>query len=239
MRGLLKTENLNAGYNKLHILFDVNFQAEKEKITTIVGPNGSGKSTFLKALMGLINIYSGKIIFMNEDITNLPPHKKVSKGIAYVPQTDNVFKTLTAEENLKLAGHDLDEGQLKDRLEQIFSIFTDVKSFLKKKVYQLSGGQRQMLAISLALMRKPQYILMDEPTAQLAPKIVVEVLKKIVELRDQLKLGVVLVEQNTKKALSISDTAYLFVSGRVYMSSSPQEMLSNAEIRKIFLGLGA
>ncbi|MEM0373476.1 MAG: ABC transporter ATP-binding protein [Sulfolobaceae archaeon] len=234
---MLEAKEVNAGYGKLHIIFDINFSADKRQIVAIVGPNGSGKSTFLKTLIGLTNILSGKIFLMGNDITKWPPHRRSREGLAYVAQIDNVFKSLTVEENLKLASFDLDESEFKDRLESIFSIFPQLKDIFKKRVYQLSGGQRQMVAFSLALIRKPKFVLLDEPTAQLAPKVASEVFKKIVEMRDSLGVGVVLVEQNARKALEIADKAYLFVSGKVYFEGPSHTLLNHPELGKLFLGL--
>jgi branched-chain amino acid transport system ATP-binding protein len=229
---------LNAGYGKLQILFDVNFSVNKKQIVSIVGPNGSGKSTFLKSVVGLANVISGKVVYMEYDITRWAVHKRAKSGLVYVPQLDNVFRSLTVEENLKLAAYDLEQSEYQDRLESIFALFPQLKDILKKSVYKLSGGQRQMLALSLGLIRKPNILLLDEPTAQLAPKLASEVLNKVLEIRDLIGLGVVLVEQNAKKALEIADRVYLFVSGRVFFEGDPKELLANPQLGKIFLGLG-
>ncbi len=234
---MLRTEQLNAGYGKLHILYDVMFEAPRREITVVVGPNGSGKSTLLKALFGLATIYSGRIVFEDNDITKLPPHLRARLGIAYVPQTDNVFTTLTVEENLRMAGYLLPPQELKDRIDLVLDVFPTLRQYLKRKAGTLSGGERQMLAIAMCLIRNAKLLLLDEPTAQLAPKIATYVLNKIVELRDRLGLTIVLVEQNAKKALEIGDKAYLLVSGRVVFSGKAQELLEHRELGKLYLGL--
>jgi branched-chain amino acid transport system ATP-binding protein len=234
---MLISEDLSAGYGKFQILFNVNFKALKGELVVIVGPNGSGKTTFLRALIGLATIYSGRVLLQDREITRMKPHERVKLGLAYVAQTENVFRTLTIMENLRIAGYDLDEGDFKSRLESVFVIFPQLKESLNRKVNQLSGGQRQMLAISLVLMKNPKIILLDEPTAQLAPKVALEVLGKIRQMVNELGLGVILVEQNAKKALEIGDKAYLFVSGRVSFEGQPSSLVSNPEMSKLFLGV--
>ncbi len=234
---MLKVSQLNAGYGKLHILYDIDFEAPRREITIVVGPNGSGKSTLLKALFGLATIYSGKIELENRDITRLPPHKRARLGLAYVPQTDNVFTTLTVEENLRMAGYLLEPHELKERIDLVLDIFPTLKEYLKKRAGALSGGERQMIAIAMCLIRDAKMLLLDEPTAQLAPKIATYILNKIVELRDRLGITIVLVEQNAKKALEIGDKAYLLVSGRVAFRGRAQELLEHRELGKLYLGL--
>ncbi|AEF96126.1 Fe(3+)-transporting ATPase [Methanotorris igneus Kol 5] len=234
---MIKVENLSAGYGKLQILFEVNASAEKGKITTIVGPNGSGKSTFLKTLFGLTTIYSGKIYFKDEDITNLPPHKKTQRGLAYLPQTNNVFANLTVEENLKIAGYLLPKDEIKDRIDLALSVFPELKNILKRKAGQLSGGQRQFLAMATALVRKSEVLMLDEPTAQLSPKLAETIFNKILELRDDYGLTILLVEQNAKRALEISDRGYMLVSGRVAYEGSAKGLLESEKFKSYFLGL--
>ncbi len=234
---MLRTEDLNAGYGKLHILYDIDFEAPKREITVVVGPNGSGKSTLLKALFGLASIYSGKIYLEDRDITKLPPYRRARLGLAYVPQLDNVFASLTVEENLKMAGYLLEPRELKDRIDLVLDLFPNLRKYLKRKAGTLSGGERQMLAIAMCLIRDARILLLDEPTAQLAPKIATYILEKIVELRDRLGITIVLVEQNAKKALEVGDRAYLLVSGRVVFNGKAQELLEHKELGKLYLGL--
>ena len=234
---MLRTENLNAGYKELHVLFDVNTTFEDNKITAIVGPNGSGKSTLLKSIFGLATIHSGKIIFGEKDITNVPPHDKTKLGIAYLPQVDNVFTNLTVEENLKIAGYTVEENEFENRFETALEVFPTLKNYLKKRAGTLSGGERQFLAISTALIRKAKILMLDEPTAQLAPKFAEEIFEKIIELRDKFKLTLILVEQNIKRALEISDRAYFLISGRIVFSGKADELLQHEKFADFCLGI--
>ena len=236
---IIKVKNLNAGYGKLQILFDVNATIEKGKITTVVGPNGSGKSTFLKTLFGLTRIYSGEIIFKDKDITKVPPHQKARMKIAYLPQTNNVFANLTVEENLKIAGYVLDKDKVKERIEVALSVFPELKDILKRKAGTLSGGQRQFLAMGMALVRDAEVLMLDEPTAQLSPKLAEVIFEKIIEMRDGFGLTILLVEQNAKRALEISDNGYMFVSGKVAFEGTAEELLNHEKFKEYSLGITA
>lgn len=230
-------KNLYSGYGKLKVLFDVNLTAEQRNIVAVVGPNGAGKTTLLNSILGLADVYSGQIIFEGQDITKLSPYKKARLGIAYVPQSGNVFSELTVYENLLLAGYQLDKSEVKDRIDEVLDIFPKLKEMLHRRAGTLSGGERRMLAIGMGLMKKPKILLLDEITTDLAPIIVKTVLNKVVELRDRLKITIVLVEQYAKRALEISDKAYLLVSGRIRFEGKPEELLKNEELVKLYLGL--
>ncbi|EHP89510.1 ABC transporter related protein [Methanotorris formicicus Mc-S-70] len=236
---MIKVKNLNAGYGKLQILFDVDAKIEKGKITTVVGPNGSGKSTFLKTLFGLTKIYSGEIEFKGKDIAKLPPHIKARMKIAYLPQTNNVFANLTVEENLKIAGYVLDKDKVKEGIEIALNVFPELKDILKRKAGTLSGGQRQFLAMGMALVRDAEVLMLDEPTAQLSPKLAELIFEKIIEMRDNFDLTILLVEQNAKRALEISDNGYMFVSGRVAFEGTAEELLNHEKFKEYSLGITA
>ena len=235
---MLHTEKLNAGYKELHILFDVDVDIEKNKITTVVGPNGSGKSTLLKSIFGLTTVYSGRVVFRDEDITNLQPHNRTKKGIAYLPQIENVFGNLTVEENLKIAGYTLEKSETKYRIALALDVFPELVRYMKKRAGALSGGERQFLAIATALVRKAELLMLDEPTAQLSPKMAGIIFEKIVELRDRLKLTILLVEQNITGALEISDNAYLLASGRVVFGGKAKELLKHDKFEEFCMGVG-
>jgi branched-chain amino acid transport system ATP-binding protein len=185
----------------------------------------------------LATVHSGKVIFKGEEITRIPPHEKTKLGLAYLPQIENVFVNLTVEENLKIAGYILEKDELKDRIDLALDIFPELKYHINRKAGTLSGGERQFLAIAMALVKKSELIMLDEPTAQLSPKLAEVVFEKIIELRDRLGLTILLVEQNVKRALEISDKAYMLISGRVVFEGRAQELLEHEKFEKYCMGL--
>jgi len=237
MGAILRTEKIDAGYGKLQILFDVSVNFEENGITAIVGPNGSGKSTLLKTIMGFTKIYKGRVYFENRDITGKPPHAVTKMGISYLPQVGNVFTTLTVYENLRLAGYTLDESELNDRMEQVLTFFPVLKDYMEKKVGRLSGGERQMVAMGMALIRNPKVMLFDEPSANLAPILAKKVVGEVKRLRDELGITIVIVEQIVKLALEIAEEAYLLVSGTVRYSGDANELLNHPDFGKMYLGI--
>lgn len=226
-----------AGYGKLRVLFDINMSIPLNSITAIVGPNGAGKTTLLNSIYGLADVYEGKVLLNGLDVTKIKPYNKARLGIAYIPQMFNIFTELTVYENLILAGYQLDRNEIKDRIEWILELFPRLQEFLHRKAGTLSGGERRMLAIAMGLMKNPRILLLDEITTDLAPILVKKVLNTIIELRDKLKLTIVLVEQYAKRALEISDKAYLLVSGKIRFEGSPGDLLENKELAKLYLGL--
>jgi branched-chain amino acid transport system ATP-binding protein len=232
---LLTIEKLNAGYKTLQILFDVTITAPRNLLTVVVGPNGSGKSTLLKTVFGLTKIYSGKVFLDGLDITGLPPHKVAEKGIAYLPQVDNVFSNLTVYENLLIAGYGLKRDE--DAVTDVLEMFPHLKTYRNRKAAEMSGGERQMLAIAMALIRKPKLMLFDEPTGNLSPKMATQILNVIKELRDSHGKTIILAEQNAKKALEIGDKAVLLVSGRPVYEGDSRTLLQHEELGKLYLGI--
>jgi branched-chain amino acid transport system ATP-binding protein len=237
MSNVIEIENLNAGYGKTHILFDVSLNVEEGTICSILGPNGSGKSTVLKTIFGLTNIYSGSVRFKGQDITGMKPYKIARLGIAYLPQVDSVYLNLTVKENLMMAGYILQKDELEERIRYVQEVFPTLKNYLERKLITLSGGERQIVVMAMALMREPSLMMFDEPTAHLAPKIANQIFEKIKELNKNFNITVILVEQNVKKALEESDTAYLLVSGRINYYGSSKDILMNEQLGKLFLGL--
>lgn len=202
----------------------------------MVGPNGSGKSTLLKSIFGFTTIYNGKVMLEGEDVTHLPPHEKTKLGIAYLPQTDNVFTELTVRENLVIAGYILDENEYLDRLELALNVFPELKDKMDRKAGMLSGGERQFLGIASALIRRARVQMLDEPTAMLSPKFASEVFERILSLRDELGLTIVLVEQNVIKALEVSDNALMLIGGKVAFSGTAKELLEHEKFERFVVG---
>ncbi|MEM1655389.1 MAG: ABC transporter ATP-binding protein [Nitrososphaerota archaeon] len=234
---MIKVSDLNAGYRKLQVLFDVSASFDREKINVIIGPNGSGKSTLLRSIFGLTTIYSGSITLDGMELVGRTPHEIARIGVAYLPQTENIFENLTVEENLRMAGYVLKRDELEERVEEMAELFPVIKRYWKRRARLLSGGERQMIAMAMALLRKPKVMLFDEPTGGLAPKIASEVLSKIVELRDALRMTIILVEQNARKALEIGDKAYLLVGGRLVFEGECRELLNHPKFSSLYLGI--
>ncbi len=237
MNDMIEVRNLNAGYRRLQVLFDVSASFDREKINVIVGPNGSGKSTLLKSIFGLTTIYSGSITLDGVELAGKAPHEIARIGVAYLPQTENIFENLTVKENLKMAGYVLGKDELEEGIKDVAEVFPAIKRYWRRKAKLLSGGERQMVAMAMALLRKPKVMLFDEPTGGLAPKIASEVLSKIIELRDTLNMTIVLVEQNAKKVLEIGDKAYLLVGGRLVFEGGCQDLLSHPRFSSLYLGI--
>jgi branched-chain amino acid transport system ATP-binding protein len=234
---VLRVEGLNAGYGELQVLFDIDAQISNKRITTLVGPNGSGKSTLLKAIFGLATIHSGRIILDGKDISGIAPHVKARMGMAYLPQVENIFTNLTVEENLKIAGYVLDEPSYIDGLQLALNTFPELNGLMKRRAGTLSGGERQFLAIASALIRKSVFLMLDEPTAQLSPKLADLMFSRIASLRDDLGLTIVLVEQNVRRALGVGDDCYLLVSGKVAFQGDAKELLKHAAFEKMLMGI--
>lgn len=234
---MITVEKLNAGYRRLQVLFEVTASFQFGKINVVVGPNGSGKSTLLKSIFGLTSIYSGTIKFDGVELVGKSPHEIARLGIAYLPQLNKVFENLTVEENLLMAGYTLEKSQLREKIREVAQIFPIIEKYRRVKAGLLSGGERQMIATAMALIREPKVMMFDEPTSELAPKMAKSVLEKIVELRDTLKMTIILVEQNAKKALEIGDRAFLLVGGRVAFEGRCRELLNHPQLSTLYLGL--
>jgi branched-chain amino acid transport system ATP-binding protein len=234
---MLKVEGVSAGYGKLQIISDVSIEAKPNEITVIVGPNGSGKSTLLKTISGLTNIHAGTISLDGKTVSGLAPHQIARMGIAYLPQTESIFTQLTVTENFKMAAYTVTQTDYQSRMVAIFNLFPQLKPYLRTKASNLSGGERQMVAMSMALIRKPSVIMFDEPTANLSPKIATQVLNTIKSLSKGNDLTVLLVEQNARRALEIGQRAYLLVSGKTAYAGEAKDLLEHKELGRLYLGL--
>jgi branched-chain amino acid transport system ATP-binding protein len=234
---LIKIDTINAGYGKFQVLFDLSAEIKDKKMTIVVGPNGSGKSTILKTIFGLTNVYSGEVFFRNEKITGLSPHQIARKGIAYVPQIGNVFPNLSVRENLLMSGYTMRREEFNKGTEEVLEYYPVLKECYDRGANTMSGGERQMLAMAMALLRKPEVMLFDEPTANLSPKMATQVMTEIMKLRDELGKTIVLVEQNAVKALKCGDDALLLVSGKINFNGPPEDLLNSPELGSLYLGI--
>ncbi len=231
---LLSAEGLVVGYGAVDILHGVSIKVEKGEIVSIIGPNGSGKSTLMKSIFGLLKPRQGTVAFGQEEITGLPPHRVVRKGLCYVPQAENVFVTLTVRENLEMGAYTLDDG-VKGRMDRIFDLFPDLKGIQGSRVGRLSGGQRQMVAIGRSLMLDPQLLMLDEPSAGLSPLYVDIIFKRVAEI-NAAGVTVLIVEQNARKALGISHRGYVLAAGENRHQGQAAALLADEEVRRIYLG---
>lgn len=234
---MLRVSDLFSGYGKLQILNGVSLQAEPGKITVIVGPNGSGKSTLLKSISGIATIFQGKIEMDGKTLSGRSPTEIARWGVAYLPQTENVFTNLTVRENLRLAGYTLKDSDHAARLKSSLELFPRLSQYLGTKVSNLSGGERQMVAMAMAVLRNPSVVLFDEPTANLAPRIATQVLDIISRITKDMNLTTLLVEQNARRALEMGDYAYLLVSGKRVFAGTCHELLDHKELGRLYLGL--
>lgn len=233
---VLRAIGITAGYGGEPILQEVSFEAYRGKLVAIVGPNGAGKSTLMKVVGGVIRPSQGRVLLREGDVTGLPSETLLRKGISYVPQVDNVFESLTVMENLEMGGY-ARRGGLAEKVEQLCEMFPDLKPALKRPARTLSGGQRTMLAIARGLMLDPTVLLLDEPTAGLAPRFVDKVWDEIRKVR-QLDVAVVVVEQNTRRTLSQADWAYVMVLGRNRLEGTGGQLLEDPEVIDLYVGKG-
>jgi branched-chain amino acid transport system ATP-binding protein len=234
---ILVVDKLSAGYGKIPIISNVNLRVKRGSIFAIVGPNGSGKSTLLKTIHGLTTVYGGSIKFNGTEITGLKAYEIAKHGIAYLPQIGNVFSNLTLRENLVISRYSLAKEEAEERVKEVLETFPVIRSSIDRKALTLSGGERQMLAMAMSLVRRPLLMMFDEPASNLAPKIAFQVFEKIKELNETLDMTIILVEQNVKKCLELSDDACLLVTGEVSFYGKAKELLEHPEMGKLYLGI--
>ena len=227
--------NMTGGYGDgPDIINSCSINVEKGEIVAILGPNGAGKSTAMKAMLGLLNLKSGSIVIEDNDISKLSPQERVQRGISFVPQTKNVFSELTVRENLEIGGF-LRKDNIDIIINQIYNLFPILADKKDQIVGQLSGGQRQQVALGRALMIQPTVLMLDEPTAGVSPIVMDELFEHIVQVK-KTGVAIIMVEQNAKQALSISDRGYVLVTGQNKFEGSGKELLNDPEVRRSFLG---
>ncbi|MFW8593099.1 ABC transporter ATP-binding protein [Cribrihabitans neustonicus] len=228
-------EAMTGGYGKgPDILHDCTIAVDKGEIAVIVGPNGAGKSTAMKAVFGMLDVRAGSVRLDGEDITQLSPQDRVVKGMGFVPQTSNIFTSMTVEENLEM-GAFIRTDDFRGTMEQVYDLFPILREKRNQPAGELSGGQRQQVAVGRALMTKPKVLMLDEPTAGVSPIVMDELFDRIIEVA-RTGLPILMVEQNAKQALEIADKGYVLVQGRNAYTGTGQELLADPEVRKSFLG---
>ena len=230
----LAGENMSGGYGGADILKGCTIGVDKGQIAVIVGPNGAGKSTAMKAMLGMLKLRQGKVTLNGEDITKLSPQDRVARGIAFVPQTRNVFVSMTVEENLEM-GAFLRRDDISQTLHNVFDLFPVLKDKRRQVAGELSGGQRQQVAVGRALMTQPSVLMLDEPTAGVSPIVMDELFDRILEIREA-GIAVLMVEQNARQALNIANKGYVMVIGENRHTDTGAALLADPEVRRSFLG---
>ena len=231
---LLEARDVHGGYGSMNILNGVNMTLEADEVGVIVGPNGAGKSTMLKAIFGLLNVNQGDILLHGEPIQNLAPNKLVQRGMGFVPQEKNVFPSLSVEENLEM-GAFLKPANVKRMLAQVYEFFPPLQEKRRQPAGELSGGQRQMVAMGRALMAEPTLLLLDEPTAGLSPLYMNEIFDRVKKI-NAAGVGILMVEQNAKQALAIADKGFVLAAGQNRFTDTGEALLADPEVAKSFLG---
>ncbi len=229
---LLELSGVTAGYGKIPIIREIDLRVERGETLAVIGPNGSGKSTLAKTVVGLTTFFSGSIKFDGLDVTSLPPERRALLGIGYLPQTGNVFPDLTVQENLEMGGYHLKGAELRLKTTEVLELFPELRDRLDQKAGTMSGGERQMVAMARLLMMSPKLVILDEPSAGLAPKLVERVYQKIDAMR-AMGMTIVLIEQHALKALKHSDRTVVMVGGRIALTGTSEEV-SKVDLRTVF-----
>ena len=227
-------ENLTGGYGGADIIRNCNVSVGTGEIAVVVGPNGAGKSTAMKALLGMLSLRKGRVLLDGNDITGMSPQERVSQGMAFVPQNQNVFVTLTVEENLEMGAY-LRRDDITETMNQVFDLFPVLKEKRRQIAGELSGGERQQVAVGRALMTSPSVLMLDEPTAGVSPIVMDELFERIIEVK-RTGIAILMVEQNARQALNIADQGFVLVTGENRFTDTGEALLANEEVRKSFLG---
>ncbi len=235
MTRVLEVRGLEGGYGSVQILYEIDMHVDEGEFVTIIGPNGCGKSTLIKTIFGIATYYGGDIEYRGQDVSGWRTDQLVNHGIAYVPQIDNVFPSLSVEENLQMGGNTLPNNILNQRIERSLEMFPDLRSREHDLAASLSGGERQMLAISRALISDPKFLLLDEPTAALSPLYQQQIIDRIDSLRKE-GITILIVEQNARLSLARSDRGYILANGKMVHTGDAQHILTDPEIGEYFLG---
>jgi branched-chain amino acid transport system ATP-binding protein len=234
---MLSVTDLSVSYGAIQALHGISFEVASGTIVTLVGSNGAGKTTTLRTLSGLVRCTSGKILFQGEDIARLPAHRIVARGLSHVPEGRMIFGNLSVEENLAMGAYlQRDPALVAQSRDYVFTIFPRLKERLKQSAGTLSGGEQQMLAIGRALMSRPKFLMLDEPSLGIAPRLVSTIFEKILEINRQQGITLLLVEQNAHLALEISHHAYVLETGRIAMAGPSQELRTRPELKAAYLG---
>ena len=231
---MLRLESVTSGYTDENIIHEVTLEVEEREIVSIIGPNGSGKSTLMKSVFGLTRMRGGRIRFLGQDVTGKRPDELVRLGLAYVPQERNVFSSLTVKENLEMGGVSL-AGEMEERLEGVLELFPRLAERLGQRAGTLSGGEQKMLAVGRAMVTRPSLLMLDEPSAALSPKVMGQLFAEIEEINRR-GVTILMVEQNARRALAISDRGYILEMGRNRFQEPAKSLLDNPEVCSLYLG---
>ena len=234
----LQAEHITSGYGGVPVIRDVSLAVGPAEIVAIIGPNGAGKSTLLKSLVGILRVTEGRIWLGDADVTNHPPEELAKRGVGYVPQVNDISEPLTVLENLEMGGYLLSNAQIRSRVAEVGDVFPQLPPLLKRRADKLSGGERKMLAIARVLMLDPKVLILDEPTANLSPKLADSLLSEHVKRLAGVGKAVLLVEQRARAALKIADWTSVLVSGQTRLEGRPDELLRHEDFEELFLGAG-